>query len=183
MITAASFAREQKIPYLGLCYGMQLACVAFARDVLNLRDANTEENSKTGKHKVIHFIPTQKKLVEKKSYGGTMRLGGWEAKIQPNSRAYEIYHRYNGFKDEKKLLTSERHRHRYEFNDEFANDFEKAGLIISARSTVENLAEIIELPKSVHPFYFGTQGHPEYKSRPLSPHPVFLEFINACVRK
>jgi CTP synthase len=180
MIAAASYARQQKIPYLGLCYGMQLAVVAFARDVLNFKDANTEENDKESKHQVIHLIPSQKELMARRAYGGTMRLGGWEAIIKKDTRAFEIYHKYNGFMNENKGLTSERHRHRYEFNDVFTKDFEKAGLIISARSVIENLAEIIELPKSEHPFYMGTQGHPEYKSRPLAPHPIFLEFINAC---
>lgn len=181
MIKAASYARNNKIPYLGLCYGMQLATIAYARDVLSLEDANTEENDPDSKHPVIHFIPAQKSLLRKKEYGGTMRLGGWDAKIKKGTGGYDIYKKYKGFKNEKKLISSERHRHRYEFNDEFAELFEKHGLTISARSVKENLAEIIELPKTIHPFYLGTQGHPEYKSRPLSPHPIFLEFINACI--
>jgi CTP synthase len=180
MIKAASYAREKKIPYLGLCYGMQLAVIAFARDMLNLKDANTEENSSKSKHPVIHFIPAQKSLLEKRAYGGTMRLGGWDAKVKKGTRAYEIYKKHNGFKNEKNLITSERHRHRYEFNNKFINDFEKKGLIISAKSVQEDLVEIVELPKKDHPFYLGTQGHPEYKSRPLRPHPIFLEFIKAC---
>lgn len=180
MIKAASYARENNIPYLGLCYGMQLAVVAFARDMLGLKDANTEENSKGSKNNVIHFIPSQKVLLEKRSYGGTMRLGGWDAKVKKNTKAYEIYKKYKGFKNESKLISSERHRHRYEFNNKFADEFEKKGLVISARSVNENLVEIVELPKSKHKFYLGTQGHPEYKSRPLAPHPIFLEFICAC---
>jgi len=180
MIAAASYARIKQIPYLGLCYGMQLAVIAFARDVIGFKDANTEENDPKTKHPVIHLIPSQKDLIERRAYGGTMRLGNWDAKVKPQTRAYEIYKKYAGFKDEATGLTGERHRHRYEFNDEFANDFEKNGLIISARSVIENLAEIVELPKDVHPFYMGTQGHPEYKSRPLNPHPIFLEFVNAC---
>jgi CTP synthase len=180
MIAAASYARQNKIPYLGLCYGMQLAVIAFARDVIGFKDANTEENDKHTKHPVIHLIPSQKALIERRAYGGTMRLGNWDAKVKPETRAYEIYKKYAGFKDEKTGLTGERHRHRYEFNDDFASDFEKNGMKISARSVVENLAEIVELPKSMHPFYMGTQGHPEYRSRPLHPHPIFLEFVNAC---
>lgn len=179
MIKAASYARVNKIPYLGLCYGMQLAAVSFARDILGFKDANTVENDKTSKHKVIHFMPHQKKLLTKKEYGGTMRLGGWDAFVEKGTRAYAIYNKYNGFKEKPKNLTSERHRHRYEFNNKFAKDFEKAGFIISARSVKENLVEIMELPKDVHPFYLGTQGHPEYKSRPLFPHPIFLEFIES----
>ena len=183
MIAAASYARKNKIPYLGLCYGMQLAVIAFARDVLGFKDANTVENDKKTKHPVIHLIPSQKELMERRAYGGTMRLGGWEAKVKKGTRAYELYDKYNDFIDKSKDITSERHRHRYEFNDEYTHDFEKAGLIISARSVCENLVEIIELPKSEHPFYFGTQGHPEYKSRPLNPHPVFMGFIEACKKQ
>ena len=99
-----------------------------------------------------------------------MRLGSWEAKVKKDTLAFAIY---------KTQDTVERHRHRYEFNNQYAEDFEKAGMVISARSVVENLAEIIELPEDQHPFYLGTQGHPEYKSRPLKPHPIFLAFIEA----
>jgi len=180
MICAASYARKNKIPYLGLCYGMQLAVIAYARDILGFKDANTTENNPKSKHPVIHLIPSQKELMKRRAYGGTMRLGGWEAKVKEGTRAYALYDKYNRFINKAKGLTSERHRHRYEFNDRYAKDFEKAGLIISARSVVENLVEIIELPKDVHPFYLGTQGHPEYKSRPLNPHPIFLGFIEAC---
>lgn len=180
MIVAASYARKQKIPYLGLCYGMQLAVVAFARDVLGWQDANTGENNSKTKHPVIHLIETQKELMERRAYGGTMRLGTWGAIVKKGTRAFEIYEKYGGPIDTKTGLTSERHRHRYEFNNTFANDFEQKGLVISARSVVENLVEIIELPKEDHPFYMGTQGHPEYKSRPLRPHPIFVAFIEAC---
>jgi len=183
MIRAASYAREYGIPYLGLCYGMQLAVISFARDVLGFKDANTEENIKNTKHPVIHFIPKQKELVKKRAYGGTMRLGGWDAIVKNGTIAFDLYKKYKGFKNEEKHLTSERHRHRYEFNNRFIKDFEKKGLTISAKSSEENLVEIVELPKDQHPFYFGTQGHPEYKSRPLSPHPIFLGFIEACQNK
>ncbi|MDO8639570.1 MAG: CTP synthase, partial [bacterium] len=180
MIAAASYARKKKIPYLGLCYGMQLSVISFARDVLGLKDADTAENNSKTKHPVIHLMPKQKKFMEKRAYGGTMRLGAWEAVVKKDTLAYEIYKKNNGFISESKGLTSERHRHRYEFNDEYAKEFEKSGLIISARSVAENLVEIIELPKEAHPFYLGTQGHPEYKSRPLFPHPIFMGFIEAC---
>jgi len=171
MISAASYARKNNIPYLGLCYGMQLAVISFARDVLGWADADTNENNSKTKHPVIHLMPAQKKYMDKRSYGGTMRLGTWDAKVKKDTKAFKIYGMEN---------TSERHRHRYEFNDTFVKDFEKNGMIISARSVVENLAEIIELPSSTHPFYFGTQGHPEYKSRPLRPHPIFVAFLKAC---
>lgn len=182
MIAAANYARERSIPYLGLCYGMQLAVIAFARNVIGWIDANTQENNNKTKHPVIHLMPAQEEIMKRRAYGGTMRLGGWEAIIRENTIIYNIYKNYNGYKDYKNRVTSERHRHRYEFNDEFVKEFEKNGLIISARSKIENLAEIIELPKDKHPFYLGTQGHPEYKSRPLKPHPIFLAFIEACVK-
>lgn len=181
MITAASYARERKIPYLGLCYGMQLSVVSFARDVLGFKDANSTENDEKSKHQVVHFIPDQKELIKQRAYGGTMRLGGWDAIVKKGTRAYKLYEKYGGFINKNKGLTSERHRHRYEFNNDFIEDFEKKGLVISAKSVKENLVEIVELPEKEHPFYLGTQGHPEYKSRPLSPHPIFLGFLEACV--
>src|SRR3989344_458674 len=171
MIKAASYARINNIPYLGLCYGMQLAVVAFARDVLGYKGANSTENDPKTKFPVIHLIEKQKEFMEKRAYGGTMRLGGWEAKVQKNTIAFDLY---------KTSRTSERHRNRFEFNNKYTKDFEAKGLVISARSVSENLVEIIELSKTIHPFYLGTQGHPEYKSRPLHPHPIFLGFIKAC---
>ena len=180
MITVANYARERQIPYLGLCYGMQLASVAFARSVLGWKDANTTETDKTTAHPVIYIIPSQKELLERRAYGGTMRLGGWEAFVEKGTKAYELYDKSHDFIDKSKGLTSERHRHRYEFNNKYAKDFEAAGFVISARSVKEGLVEIIEVPD--HPFYMGTQGHPEYKSRPLQPHPLFLGFIEATAR-
>lgn len=180
MIKAAGFARDKKIPYLGLCYGMQLACVSFARDVLGFSKANTMENDPTTSHPVIHLMPSQKKFMKKRAYGGTMRLGGWKARVKKGTIAYDIYKQSFQGSPYKKEITSERHRHRYEFNDKYSKHFEEKGLIVSARSTDEGLAEIIELPKTAHPFYLGTQGHPEYKSRPLSPHPIFVAFLRAC---
>lgn len=183
MIAAASYARAEKIPYLGLCFGMQLAVVAFARDVLGFKDANTAENDPKTTHPVIHIIPKQKELMKRRAYGGTMRLGGWEAVMDKKSQAFEIYKKHNALIDEKKGITSERHRHRFEFNNKYAEQFEKKGLHISARSVAENLVEIIELSPEDHPFYMGTQGHPEYKSRPLSPHPLFIAFMEACAKE
>lgn len=171
MIQAASYARKNKIPYVGLCYGMQLAVVAFARDVLNMKDANTTENDPETKHPVIHIIENQKSLIAKRAYGGTMRLGGWEEKIKKGTLAYSIYG-----KDSVVI----RHRHRYEFNNEYADEFEKNGMIISGRSKSENLVEVIELDQKLHPFYIGTQGHPEYSSSPLQPHPIFSAFVEAA---
>lgn len=183
MITSAGYARDKKIPYLGLCYGMQLAVISFARDIVGWKDANTEENKKETKHPVIHIIPSQKELMARRAYGGTMRLGGWEAIVKKDTIAYNAYKAYGTGDNAMNLktgLTSERHRHRYEFNDDFAEGLETKGLVIAARSVVEGLVEIIELPKDVHPFYVGTQGHPEYKSRPLNPHPLFVAYLKAC---
>lgn len=181
MIQAAGYARDHKIPYLGLCYGMQLACVSFARDIIGWKDADTEENNRKTDHQVIHLMPAQEEVMKRRAYGGTMRLGAWEAVVKKGTIAWQAYEKHSGFIDKEKGLTSERHRHRYEFNDQFVEEFEKRGLIISARSVVENLTEIIELPADKHPFYVGTQGHPEYKSRPLKPHPLFIEYIRACL--
>ena len=179
MIAAADYARITKIPYLGLCYGMQLAVIAFARSVLKWQDADTTENNEKSKHPVIFLIPSQQEVMKRRAYGGTMRLGGWEAKVKKGTRAYSLYKKYDQLLNENGL-TSERHRHRYEFNNKYAETFEKSGLIISARSIEEGLVEIIEVPD--HPFYMGTQGHPEYKSRPLRPHPIFIGFIEACAK-
>lgn len=177
-VTAASYARKKKIPYLGLCYGMQIAVVAFARDILGLKDANTTEVNPGAKDQVISLMPKQKEFMERRAYGGTMRLGGWEAMVKKGTRAYKTYEKYGGLLS-KDGLTSERHRHRFEFNDKYSDAIEKSGMVISARSVEEGLAEIIELPEDKHPFYLGTQGHPEYKSRPLRPHPIFLAFLEA----
>jgi len=171
MITAIKYARTQKISFLGLCFGMQLAVVEFARNVCGFAKANSTEVDPKTKYPVIYIIPDQKRNLKLRAYGGTMRLGAWECRIKPNTLAAEIYHQ--------KELISERHRHRYEFNDAFAQALEKFGLIISGRSVKENLVELIELPSTIHPFFFGTQGHPEYKSRPLMPHPVFIKFVKS----
>lgn len=179
MIKAIEYARTKKIPYLGLCYGMQLAVVEFARNVLGYKDANTTENAPDSKYPVIHMIPEQERILSKRAYGGTMRLGAWDCKVNKDTIAYDSYKKYSQFKNEKEAISSERHRHRYEFNDDYKDALTKAGLVIGGRSTAENLVELIELPKSKHPFFFGTQGHPEYKSRPLKPHAFFLSFIEA----
>ncbi|MBI2641305.1 CTP synthase [Candidatus Roizmanbacteria bacterium] len=182
MIKAAGYARDHKIPYLGLCYGMQLAAISFARDVIGWKEANTTENDPKTKYPVIHLMPAQEEFMKRRAYGGTMRLGAWKAYVRPHTLAWMAYEKYGGFINKESGLTSERHRHRYEFNDRYAKEFEKNGIKISARSSVENLAEITELDISQHPFYLGTQGHPEYKSRPLRPHPIFLSFIDAVIK-
>lgn len=180
MIQAASYARRHKIPYLGLCYGMQIATVAFARDMLGLKDANTQEVAPKTKNPVIHMIPAQKELMARRAYGGTMRLGAWREKVKKDTIIWEIYNKHNAFEDKAKTTVSERHRHRYEVNQKYEKALKEKGLIISSKSALENLAETIELPKEVHPFYIGTQGHPEYKSKPNQPHPFFVEFLKAA---
>jgi CTP synthase len=181
MLTAIKYARENKIPYLGLCYGMQLACVEYARNVLGLAGANTTECDESTKYPIIHMNKMQEENKSRRAYGGTMRLGRWECKVKPGSLADKSYTENHGYADEANKLVWERHRHRYEFNDEYAKQLEEKGLVFSGRSTVENLAEIIELPQDQHPFFLGTQYHPEYRSRPLEPHPLFIQYIKACM--
>ncbi len=179
-IRSIQYAREEKIPYLGLCYGMQLAMVEFARNVVGWKDAHTQEVAPNSKHQVVHMIPDQQRILENRAYGGTMRLGSWECIVKPGTIAFESYKKHGQMIDTKKGLTAERHRHRYECNDELMPELEKRGVIVSGRSVKEHLVELIELPKTMHPFFVGTQGHPEYKSTPLKPHALFVEFIHAC---
>ena len=181
MITAIKYAREQKIPYLGLCYGMQLAVVEFARHVLGLNHANSSEVDSDSPDPVIHLIPSQAEMMKRRAYGGTMRLGSWECQVKTGTMADTAYTRNQSFIRDH--IVAERHRHRYEFNDEYAKQMENQGLVIAGRSVVENLVEIVELPKSLHPFFLGTQFHPEYKSRPLHPHPLFVAYIEACLNR
>lgn len=171
-IKAIQIAREKKIPYLGLCYGMQLACVEFARNVMGMKNANTTENDPDTKYPIIHQIPEEERYVRIKSKGVSMRLGGFDCLVKPKSLVSKIY--------SKKELISERHRHRFEFNNEYREAFEKEGFIFSGTSPDNFFVEMIELPQTMHPFFVATQAHPEYKSTPLRPHPMFLEFINAC---
>lgn len=169
-IKAIRFARENKIPYLGLCFGMQMAAIEFARNVLGLKGANSTEVNPQTAYPIIHIMPDQKEYLAKKQYGGTIRLGAWDAVINPGTILADAY-------GEKKV--SERHRHRYEFNNKYREAFEKEGAHFSALSTDEKLVEAFELDRSLHPFFLGVQFHPEFKSRPLSPHPIFVAFINA----
>lgn len=179
-ILAVTYARERKIPYLGLCYGMQLACVEFARNVLGLKDADTTENAPQTLHPIIHDIPERSDLMTIKSRGVSMRLGGWDFKVKENTVLDHMYRTYGIYKNSKERIASVRHRHRFEFNNDYLPQFEKAGMIFSAMSTKGNFVDWIELPRRIHPFFLGTQGHPEYSSRPLKPHPVFIEFLKAC---
>jgi len=187
-IATAGFARVNKIPYLGLCFGMQMAVIEFARNVCHLKDANTEEVDPKTPHPVIHIMPNQKEYLAKHQYGGTIRLGAWPCKLVKGTKTRECYRRHAEFISASKTILnqvqdddwfiSERHRHRYELNNKYREVLAKNGMVVSGVSPDGNLVEAIELTD--HPFFIGTQYHPELKSRPLSPHPLFLEFIKAC---
>ncbi|MBI4035823.1 CTP synthase [Candidatus Daviesbacteria bacterium] len=168
-IATIKYCRENKIPYFGLCYGMQLACVEYARNVLGMLDAHTTEVAPHTKFPIIHIMPDQEKKLLKREYGATMRLGAWDCKLKEGTLVRKLYG---------KPEISERHRHRYEFNNEFLKQFTNGGMIIAGTSPDGKLVEIVELPD--HPFFVGTQFHPELKSRPLSPHPLFVGFIKAA---
>jgi len=170
-IKAIEFCRKNKIPFLGLCLGMQLAVVEFARNVCGLKGAHSTEFSANCKYPVIDVMPEQKALLHEKKYGGTMRLGAYKCRIGPKTLSFKAYRTSD---------TSERHRHRYELNNEFREVLETGGMVMAGINPERDLVEIIELKK--HPFFVGTQFHPEFKSRPLRPHPLFKEFIRAAIQ-
>ncbi len=182
-IKAIGYCRRNKIPYLGLCFGLQLAVVEFARNVCGMKDANTTEIVKHSKYPVIDVMPEQKALLEEKKYGATMRLGEYLCQIKKGTSAFQAYSKAHWGKPNKKgdLLVQERHRHRYEVNNEFRKDLEQKGLVMSGVNPERDLVEIIELPK--HPFFMGCQFHPEFRSRPLNSHPLFREFIRAALKR
>ncbi len=171
-IAAVKVARENKIPYLGLCFGMQMAVIEYARHVAKLAGANSTEVDPKTKYPVIHVMPDQQKYLDTHQYGGTIRLGAWPCTLMPKSLLSDIY---GG------ETASERHRHRYEVNNKYREILQNKGLVFSGVSPDGQLVEAIELPKGTHPFFVGTQFHPELKSRPLDPHPIFLSFIKACI--
>ncbi len=173
-IKAIRFARERNIPYFGLCYGMQLMVVEYARNVLGLKDANTTEIKKSAADPVVDVMLEQKKHLADNKYGGTMRLGVYPAYLKKGTMARAAY---------KKELVEERHRHRYEINPAYVKQLEEAGLVFSGTSPDGVLMEIAELPRSEHPFMLGTQFHPELQARPLTPHPLFTEFIRAAIKR
>lgn len=177
-ILTAKYCRENKVPYLGLCFGMQMAVIEFARNVLHLSDATSSEIDPESKNPVIHIMENQKEYLAKHQYGGTIRLGVWPAEIKKNSKLWQIYESSDN-SDFQLPVVQERHRHRYEFNQKYLTEFEENGLIASALSLDGKLVEAIEIKN--HPFFIGVQYHPEYKSRPLSPHPIFMAFIKALI--
>lgn len=170
-IKAIQYCRENLIPYFGLCYGMQLVVIEYARNVLGIVDANTTEVNVDTKNPIIDIMPEQKKNLEAGNYGATMRLGAYDAVLQKGTIAFGAYG---------KAKISERHRHRYEVNPKYVARLEKAGLVFSGKSPSGVLMEIAELPKSQHPFFLASQFHPEFKSTPLSSHPLFFEFVKAA---
>ena len=172
-IKAIEYLRKNKIPFFGLCYGMHMACIEFARNVCGLENANTSEINKNTSHSIIDIMPEQKKNLKEKNYGATMRLGAYPAKLKDGTIVKSAY----GSSE-----ISERHRHRFEVNPDYVEILEDKGLVFSGTSPNKHLMEIVELPKSEHPFFVATQFHPELKSRPLDPHPLFKAFIKAGMK-
>jgi CTP synthase len=174
IIKTIEYARKNKIPYFGLCYGMQLAVIEYARNVVGVRDATTREIDSKGKNLVVDIMPEQIKNIQDGAYGGTMRLGSYKAYLKKGSVAASAY----GCEK-----IEERHRHRYEINPAYIERLESAGLVFSGRSPNGMLMEIAELSKKTHPFFMGVQFHPEFKSTPLNPHPLFRAFVKAATQK
>ena len=169
MIRAISYARRSRTPYLGICLGMQTACIEYARNECGLKDADSTEFDADTPYPVIFKL---RDLIDVEELGGTMRLGAWPCNLTPDSLVREVY----GSTGE----ISERHRHRYEFNPEFRETLERSGLVFSGVSPDQKFVEIVELPRDVHPWFIGCQFHPEYKSKPLDAHPLFASFVRAA---
>ena len=167
MIRVATYARQKQIPYLGICLGMQIAAIAFARSALGLKDANSFEFDPQSKHTIIDFMEDQSNDIRK---GGTMRLGSYPCSLRADTNIWSCY---------KKDMIDERHRHRYEFNNEYRSEFERNDMMIVGTSPDKQLVEAIEYKN--HPFYIGVQYHPEFKSRPNRPHPLFVGLVKASL--
>ena len=172
-IKAIEFARVNKIPYFGLCYGMQLMVIEYARNVLGIKEAHTVEIDPATPHPIVNVMESQKDLIAERNFGGTMRLGVYPAALKEGTIAREAYGAAS---------VDERHRHRYEINPDYVDQIQEGGLVFSGTSPDGVLMEIAELPQSEHPFMLGTQFHPELKARPLSPHPLFTAFIEASIK-
>ncbi len=170
-IEAIKYARENKIPFFGICLGMQMAVVEFGRDVCGMENANSTEFNPDTPFPVIDYIPEQKSIDK---LGGTMRLGAYRCRVKPGTIAFSAYGREEVF---------ERHRHRYEFNNEYREVYEKNGMIFSGINPERDLVEVVELPANIHPWFLGCQFHPEFKSRPFDPHPIFVEFVRASIQR
>jgi CTP synthase len=174
IINCIQYIRENKIPYLGLCYGMHLGVVEFARNVCLLESANTTEIDNETPQPVIHIMPEQIKKIQGQGYGATMRLGGYKCDLKAGSLVKEIY----GVDE-----IVERHRHRYEFNNKYRQLLENKGMVLSGLSPDGTLVEIVELDRTLHPFFVGVQFHPEFQSSPIKPHPLFKSLACACKRR
>jgi len=170
-IKAVEFCRKNKIPFLGLCLGMQLAVIEFSRNVCGIKDATSGEFNKNSKSKVIDLMEEQKSLLNEKKYGGTMRLGSYACNLKSGTISKKAY---------KEANITERHRHRYELNNEYLKTLEDKGMVMAGINQQKNLVEIIEIKN--HPFFVATQFHPEFKSRPMNPHPLFKEFIKSAIK-
>lgn len=170
-LNVIEYVRKHKIPYFGICYGMQLAVLEFAQNVVKLKDASTEEINPKAQHLVVGVMPEQREKIAQHDMGGTMRLGAYEAHLKPKSIAATAY---------KAATISERHRHRYEVNPDYVLQLQEAGMVFSGTSADKRLMEVVELPVTEHPFFVATQFHPELKARPLAPHPLFTAFVKAA---
>ena len=168
-ILSIKYSRENNLPFLGICLGMQMAVIEFARNILNLKNANSSEMDSSTKHPIINLMDDQVEIEDK---GGTMRLGSWDCKIYKNTLAHKIY---------KKDIISERHRHRYELNFDYMNKLSENGMVFSGSNPKTGLVEIIEIPN--HDWFIGVQFHPEYQSTVKNPHPIFVSFVKACINK
>ena len=166
-VIAAHYTRTHNIPTFGICLGMQMMVVEFARNVLGYDDANSREIDETTEHNVIDIMEEQKNIT---NMGGTMRLGAYECILKQGSRVFDMY---------KESIIQERHRHRYEFNNEFQQEYERAGMKCVGRNPESNLVEIVEIPGLK--WYVGTQFHPEYQSTVLKPHPLFVDFVKTAI--
>jgi len=171
-IKAVQYLRENKIPFLGLCLGLQMATIEFARNVCGITDATTTEVDDKAPNQVIHVMPEQIKNLQESNYGSTMRLGAYPCKLKPNTKSFAAYG---------KEEISERHRHRYEVNNDYREQLEQAGLVFAGTSPDNHLVEIIEIPD--HPFFVACQFHPEFKSRPINGHPLFNAFVKVSINK
>jgi len=167
-IDAVRYVRENNIPFLGICLGMQMAVIEFSRNVLGLEDANSTEMNANTKHPVIDLMEAQKTITDK---GGTMRLGAWDCKLTPDSIVGKLYNTDT---------ITERHRHRYEFNSDYKTQIEAKGMLATGLNPETNLVEIVEIPS--HPWFVGVQYHPEYKSTVAKPHPLFIAFVAAALK-
>jgi CTP synthase len=170
-LNVIEYVRKNKIPYFGICYGMQLMVLEYAQNILKLKNASTEEINAKAEHLVVAVMEEQKAKLAEKDMGGSMRLGEYEAKLEKGSQAQQAY---------KKSTITERHRHRYEINSQYVEQLQEKGLHFSGQSADGLLMEIAELPAEEHPFYVGVQFHPELQARPLAPHPLFTAFVRAA---